>query len=57
MLTGGLDIGPRPANISHRTQMDVLYCCIYQFLIVQLTKMFMNMIEYDIVVMAMQGVT
>ena len=57
MLTGGVDIGPRPANISHRTQMDVLYCCIYQFLIVQLTKMFMNMIEYDIVVMAMQGVT
>ena len=56
MLMVEVDIGLRPATLPPITQMDMIDCRVYQFLLVLLMKMFMKMREYNIVVMVMRGV-
>ena len=57
MLMGEEDMGLIPATIPPTYQVAMLDCWVYQFLIVLLTIIFMDIREFDIVVMATRGVT
>ena len=56
MLKGEVYIGIRTSTLPPITQVVTVYCWFYQFLLIMLTKMFMNMRVYNIVVMVMRGV-
>ena len=52
MLTGDVDIGLRPSTLPPITQVSEADCQVYNCLLVLLTKMLINIRDWDIVVMA-----
>ena len=57
MLTGEVNIGLIPATLPPITQVAMVDCWVYRFLLVLLMKILMKIRGYNTVVMVMRGVT